>query len=688
MALKFSDLTDEELALLANEAASPVGDTEDLESIISSVEERRGNNEADGGGGGVFGGDSTDLSFPSVGNIFTVPTGGLLGASTSIGQDPSGSFLSGAVPTFSVPSTPGLTLADIGLFQPSGSMMGNTFLASPSGLGPSGIDFSNVMKTDLTGGGTPDMTGVTVTGTPFQNVSIGTGTSPVSTSDAGVITMGPTSGAVQLPTMTVTGSTVPNLTFTGGQTPSQVMGPGLLGDVNLGSALGGAVQLDPFYVSANKPADLPTVTYTGSTPSSTGSTTAGMDTGVTTLPAMTVTGERSKTPTATTPQIMDLMNQATKNWGNQPIQLPPVTATTTGSVTPEPVSITPTTLTPPPLNVTVPPQVTVPPTTTTPPLTPVIPSGATPSGGGTATATTPTSTTSSAMTERDLAKELEKTMAAFNQFRPGIQQMYGELYQQFMPKGISQTESGLIDQYQRDLARLQQRQAGMLSPEDVRQSQQAAREAYGARGQTMGRGAIGAEILNREAVRQAREDQARAAMQQSYGNILNMSNLQTGNIFSPIASLMSNTFNPLGAYPADVYGTNVNAQLARDIAQKNYEAAVKAAELSGAAQKSAATTSLGGDVLGAVLPNILKSIPFICWVAREVYGEENPKWMQFRDWLFRHAPSWFFNLYLEHGEKVAAWLKRHPWAKRPIRIWMDSRIRSMEKRKLVLKEAV
>jgi len=202
------------------------------------------------------------------------------------------------------------------------------------------------------------------------------------------------------------------------------------------------------------------------------------------------------------------------------------------------------------------------------------------------------------MTERDLAKELEKTMAAFNRFRPGIQQMYGELYQQFMPKGISQAEGGLIDQYQRDLTRLQQRQAGMLSPEDVRQSQQAAREAYGARGQTMGRGAIGAEILNRESVRQAREDQARAAMQQSYGNILNTANIQTGNLFSPIASLMSGTFNPLGAYPADVYGSNVNAQLAREIAQKNYEAAVKAAELQGSAARSAATTSAAGNILG------------------------------------------------------------------------------------------
>jgi hypothetical protein len=56
--------------------------------------------------------------------------------------------------------------------------------------------------------------------------------------------------------------------------------------------------------------------------------------------------------------------------------------------------------------------------------------------------------------------------------------------------------------------------------------------------------------------------------------------------------------------------------------------------------------------------------------------------------MFCHAPLWFFNFYLKHGERIAAWLKRNPWAKPAIRLWMDSRIRSMEKRELVLKEAV
>jgi hypothetical protein len=30
-----------------------------------------------------------------------------------------------------------------------------------------------------------------------------------------------------------------------------------------------------------------------------------------------------------------------------------------------------------------------------------------------------------------------------------------------------------------------------------------------------------------------------------------------------LETLISGTFNPLGSYPADVYGTNVNADLAR-----------------------------------------------------------------------------------------------------------------------------
>lgn len=233
------------------------------------------------------------------------------------------------------------------------------------------------------------------------------------------------------------------------------------------------------------------------------------------------------------------------------------------------------------------------PTNVTGPSIPSVPAVTT--GGGTTTGGTGTG--QNLTIKRDFGAELSETLAALQKNQPAIMSMYGDLYKQFMPKGITESESGIIDQYKTDLGRLQQRQAGVLSADDVRQSQQAAREAYGARGQVMGPGAVGAEIMGRENIRQQREDQARAGLQASYGNVLNMANLQTGNIFSPIGNLMSNTFNPLSPYAADVYGTNVNAQLAKEIAQKNYEAAVRSAELQGSAAKSASNTSLFGDLL-------------------------------------------------------------------------------------------
>jgi len=63
-----------------------------------------------------------------------------------------------------------------------------------------------------------------------------------------------------------------------------------------------------------------------------------------------------------------------------------------------------------------------------------------------------------------------------------------------------------------------------------------------------------------------------------------------------------------------------------------------------------------------------------CWVAREVYGVDNPKWLLFRDWLLNQAPAWFRDLYLKHGEQFAAFISNKPLLKSLIRTWMDNRI--------------
>ncbi len=67
-----------------------------------------------------------------------------------------------------------------------------------------------------------------------------------------------------------------------------------------------------------------------------------------------------------------------------------------------------------------------------------------------------------------------------------------------------------------------------------------------------------------------------------------------------------------------------------------------------------------------------------CWVAREVLGTDTPKWMIFRHWLFTSAPEWFRKLYLKHGEKFALWIHNKPILKSIIRVWMESRIETLE----------
>ena len=63
---------------------------------------------------------------------------------------------------------------------------------------------------------------------------------------------------------------------------------------------------------------------------------------------------------------------------------------------------------------------------------------------------------------------------------------------------------------------------------------------------------------------------------------------------------------------------------------------------------------------------------FGCWVAREVYGQNNPMWLLFRGWLFDEAPSWFRKIYIKHGERFAEFISNKPFIKSFIRKWMTS----------------
>ncbi len=70
-----------------------------------------------------------------------------------------------------------------------------------------------------------------------------------------------------------------------------------------------------------------------------------------------------------------------------------------------------------------------------------------------------------------------------------------------------------------------------------------------------------------------------------------------------------------------------------------------------------------------------RGVSAFCWVAREVYGADDPRWLFFRQWMLRDAPAWLRITYLAHGEDFAAWLHDRPVAKAALRPLMEAAIK-------------
>jgi hypothetical protein len=104
-------------------------------------------------------------------------------------------------------------------------------------------------------------------------------------------------------------------------------------------------------------------------------------------------------------------------------------------------------------------------------------------------------------------------------------------------------------------------------------------------------------------------------------------------------------------------------------AQMNLAGAQAQADAARSAGKSAMIGSIVGGIGGGLGGVIGK-----CWVAREVYGEHNPTWLIFREWLTEDAPKWFHDLYCKYGERFAKFISNKPKLKQLVRTWMDSKI--------------
>jgi hypothetical protein len=95
----------------------------------------------------------------------------------------------------------------------------------------------------------------------------------------------------------------------------------------------------------------------------------------------------------------------------------------------------------------------------------------------------------------------------------------------------------------------------------------------------------------------------------------------------------------------------------------------------GVAQQGGASETTKSQDPG--LFSYLQTAAQLCWVAREVYGEQDPKWMQFREWVIGHSPDWFYKAYSNYGEKFAKVVRKVPAIKIILRPFMDAKRKSI-----------
>ena len=216
-------------------------------------------------------------------------------------------------------------------------------------------------------------------------------------------------------------------------------------------------------------------------------------------------------------------------------------------------------------------------------------------------------------------------------------------------------------------------------------------------------------------IAQEQADRAAAAMnratfQADQGRMLSSAQVAAGlgqqqqqQLFRDAAALQAQGAQQqaFGQQGLDLAYGDFQAQTAYPYAQLGFlQSAIQQAPFNPAVFTGQTTTSPGPSTLGQIAglgiaglgalsggPGIAANAAGIaglfCWVAREVYGEENVRWVLFRKWLLHASPRWFRNLYMLHGEDFAKWLRDKPRIKSLIRKWMDRIIDKHNKEVLV-----
>ena len=254
--------------------------------------------------------------------------------------------------------------------------------------------------------------------------------------------------------------------------------------------------------------------------------------------------------------------------------------------------------------------------------------------------------------------------------------------------------------------------AGVIDPTMAMMERQRAKDIVGEQGQITGAGAFGntrRDVFQGERAGEydARMGQTLAGLQQQglqYGTQradvedqlrMGAAGAMAANAGAGLQSTMAGLGSQLtaGSIQTAKDQAELDAAYEQYLMQMQYPLTQLTALQGGAASIPAGfgTTNVSGTSMGTSggLGNTLSALGSFgqglgamgykpgCWVAREVYGEDNPQWMEFREWLFTKSPDWFRDAYLKYGERVASVIKKVPALKAVIKPFMDAKRRSM-----------
>ena len=212
-------------------------------------------------------------------------------------------------------------------------------------------------------------------------------------------------------------------------------------------------------------------------------------------------------------------------------------------------------------------------------------------------------------------------------------------------------------------------QAGSsLNAQETNQAQQAARAAGAARGLSFSRQGSDLEVLNTYGMGQQRLQQRQGVAQQAYQ--MGMSQQQVGlQGFLAPAYAASQQYGLTGIVQGAQAGYANLGSSSFLQPESQYMANIRANRIQMQTAIQSANASRSGSIIGGVAAGVGAAIG--CWVAREVYGNENPEWTIFRAWLFTEAPEWLRDLYLEEGERFADFISDKPILKHIVKMGMD-----------------